>query len=198
MVFITASKNKKKIAELNRILIPLGIEAKTENELGVAIPEVEENGVTFADNAKLKAVSAMKATGLPAVADDSGLCVDALSGAPGVYSARYGGENTNDEINNKKLLSELSDIPQQKRTARFVSAVCVAFPNGDFVEANGNVEGVIGFAPSGEGGFGYDPLFFVGDKSFAELTPDEKDAISHRGKALRALQVKLEEYIKNA
>ena len=198
MVFITASKNKKKIAELNRILIPLGIEAKTENELGVAIPEVEENGVTFADNAKLKAVSAMKATGLPAVADDSGLCVDALSGAPGVYSARYGGENTNDEINNKKLLSELSDIPQQKRTARFVSAVCVAFPNGDFFEANGSVEGVIGFAPSGEGGFGYDPLFFVGDKSFAELTPDEKDAISHRGKALRALQVKLEEYIKNA
>ena len=198
MVFITASKNKKKIAELNRILIPLGIEAKTENELGVAIPEVEENGVTFADNAKLKAVSAMKATGLPAVADDSGLCVDALSGAPGVYSARYGGENTNDEINNKKLLSELSDIPQQKRTARFVSAVCVAFPNGDFVETNGSVEGVIGFAPSGEGGFGYDPLFFVGDKSFAELTPDEKDAISHRGKALRALQVKLEEYIKNA
>ena len=176
MVFITASKNKKKIAELNRILIPLGIEAKTENELGVAIPEVEENGVTFADNAKLKAVSAMKATGLPAVADDSGLCVDALSGAPGVYSARYGGENTNDEINNKKLLSELSDIPQQKRTARFVSAVCVAFPNGDFVEANGSVEGVIGFAPSGEGGFGYDPLFFVGDKSFAELTWQENDS----------------------
>ena len=90
MVFITASKNKKKIAELNRILIPLGIEAKTENELGVTIPEVDEDGVTFAENAKLKAVSAMKATGLPAVADDSGLCVDALNGAPGVYSARYG------------------------------------------------------------------------------------------------------------
>ena len=137
----------------------------------------------------------MRQTGLPAVADDSGLMVDALGGAPGVYSARYAGEDATDEQRNEKLLQELKDVPAEQRTARFVSAVCCVFPDGETVQVRGECEGTIAFAPSGSGGFGYDPLFLVGEKTYAELSAAEKDAISHRGRALCALQKELQKKI---
>ncbi len=195
MKLITASKNPKKIKELNRILQPLGIQAVHEDDCGICLPEVVEDGETFLENAKKKAVSAMQATGLPAIADDSGLCVAALDGAPGVYSARFSGENATDEQNNQKLLKLLENVPEEKRDAYFISVICVVFPNGDILSAEGRVDGKIAFEPSGSGGFGYDPLFVVDGKSFGEMTAQQKDAISHRGRALRQIAVKLEEYL---
>lgn len=195
MKFIIASKNKKKIAELERILNPLGITAVTERELNITIPEVEETGKTFVENAFLKAYSASKASGLPAIADDSGLCVDALNGEPGVYSARYSGEHANDAKNNALLIKNLENVCENDRTAKFCCAVCVVFPNGDKIECFGECKGTIGFEPTGNGGFGYDPYFYVDGKSFASLSAEEKDKISHRGNALRQLKVKLKEYL---
>lgn len=195
MKFIIASKNKKKIAELERILNPLGITAVTENELNISIPEVEETGTTFAENAFLKANSACKASGLPAIADDSGLCVDALNGEPGVYSARYSGEDATDKKNNALLIKNLENVSENDRTAKFCCAICVVFPNGNKVECFGECKGKIGFEPMGDGGFGYDPYFYVDGKSFASLSAEEKDKISHRGNALRQLKVKLKEYL---
>lgn len=195
MKFIIASKNKKKIAELERILNPLGITAVTENELNISIPEVEETGTTFAENAFLKANSACKTSGLPAIADDSGLCVDALNGEPGVYSARYSGEDATDKKNNALLIKNLENVSENDRTAKFCCAICVVFPNGDKVECFGECKGKIGFVPMGDGGFGYDPYFYVDGKSFASLSAEEKDKISHRGNALRQLKVKLKEYL---
>lgn len=195
MKLLVASKNKKKIAELERILAPLGFEPVCETDINITLPEVEETGETFAENAYLKAYSAMENSGLCAVADDSGLCVDALNGAPGVYSARYSGEGANDEKNNKKLLLALENVADEKRTAHFMCSVCVVFPNGDVVRAEGRVNGHIAHEPSGNGGFGYDPLFLVNGKSFGTLSAEEKDKISHRGNALKLLKEKLEVYI---
>ena len=191
--FIIATHNRKKLAELERILAPLGISAQTAEQAGFELSEVEETGATFEENAFLKAEAAMRQTGLPAVADDSGLMVDALDGAPGVYSARYAGEGASDSQRNEKLLQELKNVPQDQRTARFVSAVCCVFPGGESVCVRGECEGTIAFAPSGYGGFGYDPLFLVGEKTYAELSDEEKDAISHRGRALSSLQKALRE-----
>lgn len=191
--FIIATHNRKKLAELERILAPLGIRAQTAEQAGFVLDEVEETGTTFEQNARLKAESAMRQTGLPAVADDSGLMVDALGGAPGVYSARYAGEGATDGQRNRKLLRELEQVPESERTARFVSAVCCAFPDGETVCVRGECEGCIAFAPRGAGGFGYDPLFLVGEKTYAELSDAEKDAVSHRGRALAALQQALRE-----
>ena len=188
LTFIIATHNQKKLAELERILLPLGICAKTAEQAGFTLKEVEETGATFEQNARLKAEAAMRQTGLPAVADDSGLVVDALSGAPGVYSARYAGENATDEQRNQKLLHALEGVPEPERTARFVSVVCCAFPGGETVCARGECEGRIAFAPHGDRGFGYDPLFLVGERTYAELSDAEKDAVSHRGRALAALQ----------
>lgn len=195
MKFIIATKNKKKLNELQRILLPLGCDAVSEKESGFTFPEVEEDGTTFAENAKIKAVSAMKTTGMPAIADDSGLCVDALDGAPGIYSARFSGDH-DDSANNQKIFDELHAVPDEKRTARFVCNICCVFPNGDEITAQGVCEGKIGYELVGENGFGYDPLFMVGDKSFAELTDAEKDQISHRGNAMREFKQKLEMYLK--
>ena len=158
--------------------------------------EVEETGTTFEENSLLKAKAVMEASGLPAIADDSGLCVDALGGAPGVYSARYGGEGLDDVQRYQLLLENMKG--QMPRTARFVSVITCCFPNGDVLSARGECEGSVAFAPMGEGGFGYDPIFFVPGlkKTFSQLTPEEKNAISHRGKALEAFQVKLKEYLK--
>lgn len=195
MKFLIASKNKKKLNEMQRILSPLGIEVVSESDSGYTFPEVEENGTTFAENAKIKALSAMKTTGLPAVADDSGLCIDALNGAPGIYSARFSGDH-NDDANNQKVFDLLKDIPDDKRTARFVCSICCVFPNGDEIVANGVCEGKIGYTLIGENGFGYDPLFMVGDKSFAQLSNEEKDKISHRGNAMREFTQKLKEHLK--
>ncbi len=197
MDFVLASKNKHKLNELNRILSPMGINVLSESDSGISFPEVEENGTTFAENAELKACSACKASGLPAIADDSGLCIDGLNGAPGVYSARFAGDNHDDEANNDKVLALLADYPidAPERKARFVSAICCCFPDGSKIEAEGICEGVIGTERHGANGFGYDPLFLCDGISFAEMTDAQKDAISHRGNALRVFSLKIKEYL---
>ena len=195
MKFVLASKNKKKLVEMNAILSQLGIEVCSEADAGVDV-EVEETGSTFEENSLLKARAVMEASGLPAVADDSGLCVDALNGAPGVYSARYGGPELDDTGRYRLLLENLRG--QSPRTARFVSVITCCFPNGDVLTARGECPGTIAFAPMGEGGFGYDPVFFLPEKkkNFSQLTADEKNAISHRGRALETFRARLEEYFK--
>jgi XTP/dITP diphosphohydrolase len=187
LTFVIATHNQHKLTELERILSPLHIDVTTAQ-----LDEVEETGTTFAQNAFLKAEAACKQTGLPAVADDSGLMVDALDGAPGVYSARYAGEGATDSQRIEKLLNALKDVPQEQRTAHFVSSICCVFPNGKTVTAEGTCSGNIAFSPSGTDGFGYDPVFLVGDKTFAQLTAQEKDAISHRGRALRKFAEELQ------
>lgn len=195
MNFIIATHNKKKLGELSRILSPLGINAVTAEQVGLTLTDAEETGETFEENAYIKAKSGCDESNMPCIADDSGLMVDALSGAPGVYSARFSGVHGDDEANIDKLLSMLENVQDEKRTARFKSAVCCVFPNGDVITVDGVCEGKIGFERRGNGGFGYDPVFMVGDKSFSELTAEEKDAISHRGNALRKLKTELEKYL---
>ena len=195
MKMVLASKNPHKLTEMAAILGQLGIEVVLESDVGVDV-EVEETGETFEANAALKATAVMKASGLPAIADDSGLCVTALGGGPGVYSARYGGEGLNDVDRYKLVLSGLSG--QLDRSAKFVSCICCAFPNGDRVEARGECPGLITYSPRGEDGFGYDPIFLVPEtkKTFAQMTAEEKNAISHRGVALQKFKVELEKYLK--
>ena len=190
MKILIATHNKHKLTEMERILAPMGYEVVTDTDIGISLNDVEETGTTFIENARIKAESGCKESGLICIADDSGLCVDALDGAPGVYSARYSGEHGNDEANIVKLLEELKDVPDEKRTAHFMCSICVSFPDGSEITADGKCEGKIGYEKRGENGFGYDPVFMVGDKSFAELTSAEKDAISHRGNALMALREK--------
>lgn len=195
MRYLAATHNPKKCAELLRILAPLGIDLLTDAQAGMLFPDVEETGETFLENALLKARAGCAASGLPCVADDSGLCVDALDGAPGVYSARYAGRHGDDTANNEKLLQELRGITKEKRTARFVCIVCVVYPDGRELTAQGVCAGYIGFTPQGEKGFGYDPLFHPAeaqeDCSMAQLTSAQKDSISHRGKALQKLAAKI-------
>lgn len=195
MKFVLASHNQGKLAEMQRILGQLGVEVVLQSELGLAL-EPEETGTTFTENARIKAEAVMQASGLPAIADDSGLCVDALNGGPGVYSARYGGEGLDDKGRYTLLLQNLRG--QTTRAAHFTCSIACAFPNGDTITAEGQAPGTIAFAPMGEGGFGYDPVFFVPDKAktFAQLTQEEKAEISHRGKALREFTAKLETYLK--
>ena len=196
MTFLLATHNLKKRAELERILSPLGITVQTAEEAGVALTDVEETGETFAENAVLKAESGCRESGMPCVADDSGLEVDALDGAPGVYSARYAGEHGNDGKNIEKLLDALRNVPADKRTARFVCTACCRFPDGGQILTRGVCEGTIAFAPSGSGGFGYDPVFLpveANGRSMAQLSDGEKDAISHRRRALEKLADKLRE-----
>lgn len=195
MDFLIATHNNKKRDELQRILSPLGITVLTADEAGVDLTDVEETGTTFEENALLKARSGAKESNMPCIADDSGLCVDALDGAPGVYSARFAGEHGNDSKNNQKLLDLLKDVPQERRTARFVSAVACVFPDGRELTVRGTCEGLIGYAPKGENGFGYDPLFYRGERTFAEFSAAEKDAVSHRGNALRSLAAELPKYL---
>ena len=190
MIFLLASHNVKKRAELERILSPLGITVQTAEEAGIALTDVEETGETFAENAVLKAESGCRESGMPCVADDSGLEVDALDGAPGVYSARYAGEHGNDGKNMAKLLDALRDVPQAQRTARFVCTACCMFPDGRQILTRGVCEGTIAFAASGDGGFGYDPVFLpleADGRTMAQLSDAEKDAISHRRRALEQL-----------
>lgn len=195
MDFFVATKNLKKLAEIERILAPLGIKALCERDFDLDFPEVEEDGETFRDNALIKAEAGMKITGLPTIADDSGLCVDALGGEPGVYSARYAGEPCDNHKNNLKLLDALKEVPDQERTARFVSSIACVFPDGRKVFADGKVEGKIAFDMRGTRGFGYDVLFISELGYFAEITDEEKDSISHRGRALRLLKEKLTEIL---
>ena len=194
MKLVLASKNQKKLKEMNEILSQLGIEVCSEADAGVDV-EVEETGTTFEENSMLKAKAVMEASGMPAIADDSGLCVDALNGAPGVYSARYGGEGLDDTGRYRLLLENMRG--QTPRTAKFVSVITCCFPNGDRLDAAGDCFGTIAYAPQGDNGFGYDPVFFVPElrKTFAQLTPEEKNAISHRGNALRAFAAELKTYL---
>ncbi|MCD7827741.1 MAG: RdgB/HAM1 family non-canonical purine NTP pyrophosphatase [Clostridiales bacterium] len=195
MKFLIATHNRKKLSELKRILEPLGIEAVIASDIGMDISDPEETGLTFAENAKIKAACGCGETGLPCIADDSGLCIDALDGRPGVFSARYaGGHDTPYSHKMQVILDEMKDVADEDRTARFVSAVCCVFPDGREINAEGKCEGKIGYEPLGCGGFGYDPIFMVGDKSFAQLTDSEKDAVSHRGNALRLFVCELQKW----
>ena len=195
MDFILATNNMKKLAEMQRILSPLGINVVTAKMLGVTLEDVEEDGETFEDNAKLKARAACKEMNMPAIADDSGLCVDYLNGAPGIFAARFAGEHGNDEKNNDLLLEKLDGVPLEKRTAHYVCAICCTFPDGREIVVRGECNGVIGFERDGNEGFGYDPLFLVDGKAFGRYTAEEKDKISHRGNALRLLTKELEKII---
>ena len=195
MKFVLATHNPKKLKEMSEILSSLGVEVVSPKELGIDL-EVEETGTTFGENAMLKAKAICEAANLPAIADDSGLCVEALNGGPGVYSARYGGEGLDDKGRYQLLLNSMRG--QTTRAAYFASAIACAFPNGDTIEAEGQVDGTIAFAPMGEGGFGYDPVFFYPPmkKTFGQMTAEEKHAISHRGKALEVFVEKLATYLK--
>ena len=194
MKFVLASQNKGKLVEMQGILQSLGVEIVLQSELGVSV-DVEETGTTFEENARLKAVAVMQATGLPAIADDSGLCVDALNGGPGVYSARYGGDISDPE-KVQLLLANMRGA--STRAAHFATAIVCAFPEGDELVAFGRCDGSIAYAPAGDMGFGYDPVFFYPafGKTFGQSTREEKASVSHRGKALRDLAVKLEAYLK--
>ena len=186
MKLILASNNANKLKEFRSLVEDLDIELLSQREAGCDF-EVEETGTTFEENAWLKASAVTAATGIAAVADDSGLCVDALGGEPGIYSARYGlGHAASDQERYRYLLQKMESV--EDRSARFVCCICCTFPDGSVIRSRGECEGEILFAPKGQNGFGYDPVFhpLCLDKSMAELTPEEKNAISHRGKALRA------------
>jgi len=196
MKIVIATRNRHKAVELQTLLHGAGYDAVQLDEIDPdnKIPEVEETGTTFKENAFLKAHAISKATGLPSVADDTGLEVDALGGAPGIFSARYAGENCTYEDNVKKLLRELSDVADDRRTARF-KTVAVYVHKETELSAEGVVEGVITEKEEGVGGFGYDPVFSVLDmkKTYAQLADEEKNRVSHRGKAIRSLIEKLRE-----
>ncbi len=186
MKMILASKNRHKAEEMFSIL-GNSIEIITQDDAGVGDIDVIEDGLTFEENAAKKAETIMKATNLPTIADDSGLCVDALDGRPGVYTARFAGEGATDDENISKLLAEMSNIPDDKRGARFVCVIAVAIPGKETVLFRGECEGKIALEKRGENGFGYDPIFYVPDfdKTMAELSADVKNAISHRSNALK-------------
>lgn len=193
MKIVLASNNKKKMAEMRSILSEIGLSVVSPAELGLEL-EVEETGTTFEENAALKAFAFMEAAGMPAVADDSGLSVDALDGEPGVYSARYGGDAVaDDEGRCEFLLQNLRGV--KERSAQFVSAIVCAFPNGDSITVRGEVQGEILESGRGEGGFGYDPLFWIPEygMTMAEMDADFKNSISHRAKALGLLKDRLKE-----
>ncbi len=194
MRYILASNNKGKLKEMKAILSDLGSEVVSQSEAGLEL-EAEETGSTFEENALIKARAASEALSEPAIADDSGLAVEALDGAPGVFSARYGGDAChNDDERVHLLLKNLESF--EHRNAKFVSCIACVFPNGDVVTARGECEGKITAEPRGEGGFGYDPIFEIPGtgKTMAELSEEEKNAISHRGKALKIFEKKLREY----
>lgn len=208
MVICAASNNAGKLKELRRILERMGHQIKSLRDLGITL-DPEETGTTFAENARIKAEAFCKASGLPTVADDSGLCVDALQGAPGVYSARYAGHHGDDAANNAKLLREMQNVPEGQRAARFVSAVCFLLPDGRELLVEGECPGTVAFTETGTNGFGYDPLFVpdrvglpdgttvenTARRSYAELADDEKDAISHRGRAMEKLAAELPAFL---
>ncbi|MDO4607716.1 MAG: RdgB/HAM1 family non-canonical purine NTP pyrophosphatase [Clostridia bacterium] len=195
MKIFIATKNQKKLKELERILIPMGFDVLSQKDYDTDFPEPIEDGSTFEENAIIKARDGLKNTGLISVADDSGLCVDYLGGAPGIYSARYSGEHGDDEENNQKLLRELDGVPMEKRTARYVAAIACVFPDGRLFTVRGECEGKIATEPHGDNGFGYDP-YFIGELGcFAELTDEQKDSISHRGNALKLFKEELKKYI---
>jgi XTP/dITP diphosphohydrolase len=194
MKIAIATQNPNKQAELSRILQPFGV-----SSVDIFTQEVEETGGTFEENARLKALAGCRAKGFPCIGDDSGLCVDALNGEPGIFSARYAGEHGNDKANIEKLLKNMENIQENDRTAQFICVICCIFPDGREIAVRGVCEGKIAYAPRGKGGFGYDPVFlpneFSGEVTMAQLNAAQKDEISHRGKALLLLRSELEKCI---
>jgi len=190
MKIVAATQNKHKIDEIQAITKEFGMEVISRGEAGVPDIEIVEDGITFEENSEKKAKEIMELCGAITIADDSGLMVDALDGAPGVYSARFAGEEGNDLKNNEKLLALLAEVEPDKRTARFVSVITMVYPDGSKVVARGECEGHIIYEAKGSNGFGYDPLFVpLGfEKTFAELTGEEKNQISHRAIALKNLR----------
>lgn len=190
MQIVAATQNKDKIREIRHILSGLGLEILTMGDVGLGDVDIEESGATFEENAKMKAEAVSRLSGLPALADDSGLCVDALDGAPGIYSARYAGPDADGPANNAKLLQELRAVPDEERTGRYVSAVVIAYPGGRHVLALGECPGTLTRDQRGTGGFGYDTLFVPDghDRTFAEMSEEEKNSISQRARALGKLR----------
>ena len=189
---ILASNNQGKVKEFKRMLEPIGIEMLTLKEAGVVL-DAEETGTTFAENARIKAMNIYQQTHIATVADDSGICIDFYDGGPGVYSARYLGEDTSYDIKNALILSEMKETKEEERGARYVCHITCVLSEDDIIDCEGICEGKIGTQSAGNGGFGYDPIFYVGEKSFGELTAEEKDKLSHRGKALEQLYHTLKE-----
>lgn len=199
MELIAATKNKGKLAEFAQLFADYDVVILSLDALGIGI-DIEETGTTFAENARIKAETIYHLTGRAAIADDSGLCVDALGGAPGVYSARFGGPGLDDAGRYQKLLEEMKDVPDAERTAHFACAICCVLPDMT-IETQGTNRGFILREPRGQGGFGYDPVFLPVDyvkdgRSYGELAPEEKNAISHRGRAIAALEEQLRKYAK--
>ncbi len=193
---VIATRNKGKIKEMQAMLDDLGVEIISSEEIS-GLPEIQETGETFLENAIKKAVETAKYSGLMAIADDSGLEVDALGGRPGVYSSRYAGEQASDRDNYLKLLKEMENIPEQERTARFRAVIVAAKPDGTFIYAEGSCPGRIALEPQGTEGFGYDPVFYLPEreKTMAEISKEDKNRISHRGKAMIKLKEKLKEFM---
>ena len=196
---IFATGNEGKMKEIRMILADLGVPVLSMKEAGVSA-DIVEDGKTFEENAAIKAETIRDLTGAIVLADDSGLEIDYLGGEPGIYSARYMGEDTSYDIKNQNLLDRLEGVPDEKRTARFVCAICAALPDGRKLTTRGTIEGIIGHGISGENGFGYDPIFWLPGYgcSTAELSPEKKNELSHRGKALRAIKEQLREILKEA
>ena len=191
---VFATGNEGKMREVRLILKDLGLPVLSMKEAGVSL-DIEENGTTFAENAMIKAKAVWQQTGGIVLADDSGLVVDYLGGEPGVYSARYLGEDTSYEIKNQAIIDRLADAKEEERTARFVSAIAAVLPDGSELVTEGTVEGLIAHEPAGNGGFGYDPIFYLPEYGVtsAEIPIEKKNEISHRGKALEAMEIKLRE-----
>ena len=195
MKIVLASKNKHKLVEISQITEKFGFDLVLQSELGVDI-DVEETGTTFEENSFIKAEAVMKATGLPALADDSGIAVDALNGEPGVYSARYGFDDSLDDWGRLQLLLKNTEhVPDGQRQAQFVAVITMVTPEGEIIQARGEIHGELLRAPVGENGFGYDPIFYYPpySKSTAEMTPEEKNQVSHRANALKVFYEKLKE-----
>lgn len=194
---IFATGNEGKMKEVRMILKDLGLPVLSMKEAGVQA-DIVEDGTTFEENAKIKAVAVQKFTGALVLADDSGLEIDYLNKEPGIYSARYMGEDTPYSVKNANLISRLAGVPDEQRTARFVCAIAAAFPDGEVLTTRGTIEGIIGYEERGENGFGYDPIFYLPEykKSTAELSPEEKNALSHRGRALRQMEEELRKRIR--
>ena len=195
MKVVLASKNPHKLVEISQITEKFGMELVLESQLGVDI-DVEETGSTFEENSFLKAEAVMKATGLPALADDSGICVDALGGEPGIYSARYGFDDSLDDFGRLQLLlKNTENVPDGQRQAKFVCVITMVTPEGQTIQARGEIHGELLRAPAGENGFGYDPIFYYppAGMTTAQMAPEEKNKVSHRANALRVFYDKLKE-----
>ena len=194
MRFIIATRNNHKVTEFRRILEPLGIEVLSQTEAGIDA-DVVEDGTTFAENAEKKARAVCAAGNCIAIADDSGICIDAFDGAPGIYSSRFLGEDTPYTEKNAIILERLKDVKKKDRGAHYVCSICCIFPNGDTIKTEGIFKGWMGYEAKGDHGFGYDPIFYVGDRSISEISDEEKDKISHRGQALNKFVIELKKYL---